>query len=485
MCLSSPPSSVEGRIYDPADPDRGVEGAEVAVETRPRVVDRSLLEGRFRVEIPSEAENEPLTLQVRKGGFNTFKQDFRFECKMAPIDIALVREAFVFRGVIVAGDQQGQPVEGAQVTLSLDPPVRVRTKSDGGFLFKIPQEYNDQFRSLRVEKEGYEIATGDFRLQQEGQQIEVTLEREQAYGLYEDGLSFMKEGKFRAAAEAFADANHQWGRALEEQDSFDQAVEKYRRATELDSNRSDYELALAQTLRALQNLQEATAHYERALEIKPDLFEACKQLADVLFDRGAQSNDTALVERAIETRQRCQALEEQGFAPSGEESPVPFRAQKEDPFQVAGIVPSPESNSLGVLKTLEGQVVPLEAFRGRVVLLTFWATWCGPCREQMALLESLYRQFEGEDFTVLAVSIGAEGPGPVRGFAEELNFTFPIFHDSQKELASQFGVASLPTTHLIDREGRVLGHVTGRREWDTGSMRALLKSLLDEGRGDG
>ena len=66
-----------------------------------------------------------------------------------------------------------------------------------------------------------------------------------------------------------------------------------------------------------------------------------------------------------------------------------------------------------------------------------------------------------------------------------MNLTFPIFHDSQKELASQFGVASLPTTHFIDREGRVLGHVTGRREWNTESMRALLKSLLDEGRGDG
>ena len=83
-----------------------------------------------------------------------------------------------------------------------------------------------------------------------------------------------------------------------------------------------------------------------------------------------------------------------------------------------------------LLKDLEGFQVSLDQFRGKVVLLNFWATWCGPCRIEMPAMEQLYKSFSRKDFEILAVSTDPQGAAVTRPFQREMGFTFPVLHDA-------------------------------------------------------
>jgi cytochrome c biogenesis protein CcmG/thiol:disulfide interchange protein DsbE len=108
-----------------------------------------------------------------------------------------------------------------------------------------------------------------------------------------------------------------------------------------------------------------------------------------------------------------------------------------------------------VLQDGEGRDVKLSDFRGKVVLLNFWATWCGPCKIEMPWFVDFQRQYTDQGFTVLAISLDEEGWEVVRPFTEEHKLNFPVLLGSD-ETAEQFGgVAALPTTFIIDQEGRI------------------------------
>ena len=131
-----------------------------------------------------------------------------------------------------------------------------------------------------------------------------------------------------------------------------------------------------------------------------------------------------------------------------------------------------------LLKDLEGFQVTLDQFRGRVVLLNFWATWCGPCRVEMPAMEKLYRTFSRKDFEILAVSTDPQGPAVTKPFQQQIGFTFPVLHDADFQIGLRYGARTLPMTFLIDRQGIIQKRIFGARDWNTPEGRRLVQSLV-------
>ena len=129
------------------------------------------------------------------------------------------------------------------------------------------------------------------------------------------------------------------------------------------------------------------------------------------------------------------------------------------------------------LLDLSGRPVRLRDFRGRVVLLNFWATWCVPCREEMPALETLARELGPRGLTVVAVNF-KESRQEVEAFRQEHKLTFPMLLDSAGQVAERYQVFALPVTILVDRRGMVVGTVLGIRDWVGPDARAYLGRLL-------
>lgn len=127
-----------------------------------------------------------------------------------------------------------------------------------------------------------------------------------------------------------------------------------------------------------------------------------------------------------------------------------------------------------------GNPVDLKSFRGKLVLLNFWATWCPPCRLEMPSMERLYREFRGKGLEVVAVNFMESGE-LVRAFAEEQKLTYPMLLDRRAEIAQSYGVMRLPVTVLIGREGEVIAKAVGYKDWYKDDVRELVAGLLGNG----
>ena len=127
---------------------------------------------------------------------------------------------------------------------------------------------------------------------------------------------------------------------------------------------------------------------------------------------------------------------------------------------------------------LEGGEASLVSYRGQVVLLNFWATWCPPCIEEMPSMDSLYRHFKPRGFIVVAISSDAEGADIVRGFIDRLGVSFPVLLDPDSTIANRYGARNLPMTVLIDPQGRVDGAAQGARDWASREAFAAIDERL-------
>ena len=131
-----------------------------------------------------------------------------------------------------------------------------------------------------------------------------------------------------------------------------------------------------------------------------------------------------------------------------------------------------------MLRDLAGNVMSLSQLRGKVVLLNFWATWCGPCRVEMPAMEQLYRTLPRGEFEILAVSTDSQGAAVTRPFQKQMGFTFPILHDSEYRVGLAYGARTIPITFMVDRHGVVRQKIFGARDWDSPEARDLIHALM-------
>jgi peroxiredoxin len=138
-------------------------------------------------------------------------------------------------------------------------------------------------------------------------------------------------------------------------------------------------------------------------------------------------------------------------------------------------------------RTLDGATVTLSDYRGKVVLLNAWATWCRPCVVEMPSLERAYRALKSQGLEIVAVSVdaplggfdsaGNQG-GDIKAFAEQQGLTFTILHDPKGRIKPTFDLFGLPTTVVIDRSGRIVRKSLGIEAWDDEQHMRELRDLL-------
>ena len=142
----------------------------------------------------------------------------------------------------------------------------------------------------------------------------------------------------------------------------------------------------------------------------------------------------------------------------------------------------PEPRSLPEIRfeNGEGETMSLAEFKGSLVLLNIWATWCAPCRREMPTLERLQAELGGPDFEVVALSIDRKGLPVVKDFYEELGLReLGMYVDASAKASRELSALGVPTTLLIDREGNELGRLSGPAEWDSPEMVSLIRGYVE------
>ena len=157
--------------------------------------------------------------------------------------------------------------------------------------------------------------------------------------------------------------------------------------------------------------------------------------------------------------------------PSDVESGRLFRDM--DIIRMPRIAPPVEISLLDI----HDKQVTLADFKGKIVFLNFWTTWCFECRIEMPLMEKLHKRFKGKDFAVVAVNL-REPATRVKNFFEENKLTFTALLDSKGKIGSQFGVRAVPTTFILDKDGGIIGKVFGSREWNSQKSFDLFEHLI-------
>ena len=130
------------------------------------------------------------------------------------------------------------------------------------------------------------------------------------------------------------------------------------------------------------------------------------------------------------------------------------------------------------LPTPDGKKISLKDFRGKIVFLNFWASWCAPCREEMPAMDRLYQEFKDKNFVVLAVAVKDRKQDAI-SFVKELKLTYPIGLDPEGEVGLLYGAWGLPTTYLIGTKGEGLARAWGPAEWHGPTARKLIKELTE------
>ncbi len=131
------------------------------------------------------------------------------------------------------------------------------------------------------------------------------------------------------------------------------------------------------------------------------------------------------------------------------------------------------------LRTADGINLRLQEQRGRVVMVNFWATWCAPCRQEMPHLNRLYDKYRGSGFVLLGVNVD-DDPAQAVAAAARLGLKFPVLLDAEKKVSRQYDLSSMPSTVLIDRDGRVRQVHRGYREGVEQTYELQIRDLLKE-----
>ncbi|HUP96045.1 MAG TPA: TlpA disulfide reductase family protein [Burkholderiales bacterium] len=133
-----------------------------------------------------------------------------------------------------------------------------------------------------------------------------------------------------------------------------------------------------------------------------------------------------------------------------------------------------------VLKDIAGRSHDLTQYRGNVVLVNFWATWCEPCRHEMASIQTLKERLAGKPFVALAVNVD-EPEARVRNFVAQTRLALPVLVDTNKTVTRAWGVRVLPATYIIGPDGRMRYRLLGDMDWNNDATIGLLSQLMGGG----
>jgi peroxiredoxin len=155
-------------------------------------------------------------------------------------------------------------------------------------------------------------------------------------------------------------------------------------------------------------------------------------------------------------------------------------------FTLAALAPAcaatPATNAIApdfTLRGSDGRNVRLDELRGQVVLVNFWATWCGPCREEMPRLDTLYQKYRKSGFVLLGVNVD-DDPKTALATLAKLNVTFPVLFDSDKKVSKLYDLNTMPSTIVIDRDGKMRFLHRGYRAGTEGDYEQQIRGLLKE-----
>jgi thiol-disulfide isomerase/thioredoxin len=140
---------------------------------------------------------------------------------------------------------------------------------------------------------------------------------------------------------------------------------------------------------------------------------------------------------------------------------------------------SPEWTPDFTLKTIDDQEITLSKLKGKVVLLDFWATWCGPCRESIPHLIQLYKAYREKGFEMIGISLDKGDAAVVRNFSKSMDIPYPIVM-ATKEVARDYSVTSIPTTFLIDKEGKIREKISGFNSAIAQRINSKTVDLIEE-----
>jgi peroxiredoxin len=130
------------------------------------------------------------------------------------------------------------------------------------------------------------------------------------------------------------------------------------------------------------------------------------------------------------------------------------------------------------LMNTAGRFVRLDDFRGKIVFLNFWTTWCPTCITEMPSMEKLHRKLSGKNFVMVTVNI-KESALQVKNFFRKYQLTFTALLDTTGGVSSEFGIGAIPTTFILDKKGRIIGRINGPREWDSRESVAMFEELAN------
>ncbi len=131
------------------------------------------------------------------------------------------------------------------------------------------------------------------------------------------------------------------------------------------------------------------------------------------------------------------------------------------------------------LATLDGRQEALSEFKGQVVMVNFWATWCGPCQQEMPLLDQMYKKYKPAGFTLIGVNIDKDAP-PVKALLERKPVSFPVLLDPANQVSKAYHVDEMPSSVIIDRKGNIRYVHRGYRPGDENEYQDRIRQLIRE-----
>lgn len=165
-----------------------------------------------------------------------------------------------------------------------------------------------------------------------------------------------------------------------------------------------------------------------------------------------------------------------GVGPGEAAAPPAFAGEMRQFTLIKPLRPAPPETFVAP----DGATVDLKRFKGKVLLVNFWATWCAPCLREMPALDRLQASLGSERFQVVTISVDRQGQAVVQPFLKRLGLGhLPAYLDQESALLHAFGARGLPTSYLIDADGTLVGFLEGPAEWDSPAAKALIEYYTD------